>query len=145
MAGRAECGGVVVTGVLAVWLALASAGDATAARIRGVADPCTGTCEFSLCVASRSRLVACADACQLDLRVTMRPNSTRRRKRRTMIRVPDPRNHRPQPRHVSATVTCVAVQRECRPCRSDADCDDGNPRTRDECHPMPGNCAHVCS
>ena len=135
--GRAA---VVVVGM---WVALVPA-DASAARIRGVADPCTGACVFSLCIASHGRLVPCTDPCSFDLRATLQANATPRRKRRTMIRVPDPRNPRPRARRLSALLMCVRLPRACSPCRSDADCDDGNPQTRDQCHPSPGNCDHVC-
>ena len=126
------------------WLAIAATGRAAGPKIRADADPCTATCVFDLCVGSRSRLVLCDDPCQRDLRVTMVANGSPRRKRRTVVKVPDPRHREGRPRIVRAALSCVRMPSDCHPCRSDADCDDGQPGTQDRCVVASGRCQHAC-
>jgi hypothetical protein len=107
-----------------------------------IADACSETCTFDLCLSEDGkRLVDCADPCTSNLRVRMRaftPKNSRHRGE-PIVRVGAAR----------LRLECHGTAIACFTCRSDADCDDGNPVTRDICLddvlPSGPRCEHLCA
>ena len=101
-------------------------------HIETLADPCTETCAFNLCVVNR-QLQRCATRCDLSgLRVAL-PAS-----REVIVNLPQ----HPARRSLRADLVCDFTGLPCRRCQADADCDDGDPATLDLCSSP--SCAHVC-
>jgi len=100
-----------------------------------VADPCSEVCRVNLCVVQGATIMECPERCPSDLHLALPA------KQRVILKLQDPAN----PRHrLGALVYCFSNTRPCFPCRSDAECDDGNACTTDMCVPaMIGGCQHI--
>ena len=102
-------------------------------RIETLADPCTETCAFNLCVVEH-QLQRCTTRCGLsDLRVVLPAY------REVIVRLPQYPHPRRSPQ---AELVCDFIGALCLPCRADADCDDRDPATLDVCSSP--SCAHIC-
>jgi hypothetical protein len=101
------------------------------------ADPCSDVCDFPLCVSGPvpPKIKLCSDICKTNFQVSLPTKVAPSRPGKVRLRF--------QGRAV--TLMCVAASGiTCRPCTTDADCDDSNARTHDVCLSN-GACKHVCS
>jgi|SRR5215475_1379963 len=127
---------------VALSLLVATVAVARPPLIKQYADPCSESCTFNLCTNvlrhpdEPLQIRTCPSGCG-DVRVSLSAT--------TSTGAVGPRPVRVRVGTAVVRLECLGVGRACWPCQSDADCDDGNPATRDVClMPTFLGCGHAC-